>query len=110
MEKSGLIQQKSFFRLDTIKIMWGVTASAWRLHTPVKAIKARVPDTWIVEMVRSNEKVYMAESAKAIEISINKPIADSEFELDLSGGSFVFRPTSKTGESVLETRRNTSPA
>ena len=76
-----------------------------------KSDQSWVPDTWIVEMVRSNEKVYMAESAKAIEISINKPIADSEFELDLSGGSFV-SDNLKDGEYILRpdgTRRRLKP-
>ena len=48
-----------------------------------------VPDSWTSSRMDAARQRPMTDFAKVIEYSINKPIADSEFELDLSAGAYV---------------------
>jgi hypothetical protein len=47
------------------------------------------PNSWTIDELDRDGKSRVSESAKVLKFSINKPIADSEFELDLSAGAYV---------------------
>ena len=55
-------------------------------HDPVDGW---IPQSWKIELLGRDGKPLVSESATVVEHSINKSIADSEFQLDLSGGVYV---------------------
>jgi len=48
-----------------------------------------VPNSWTINQLDRDGKARASESAKVLKFSINKPVADAEFELDLSAGAYV---------------------
>ena len=48
-----------------------------------------LPQAWTIERLDSNGQTEASESATVAGFAINKPIADSEFELDLSSGAIL---------------------
>ena len=69
----------------------GFDRDRWRMELSYKHDDANgwVPHAWVIKMLDSLEKPQISESATVAGFSINKPIADSEFELDLSAGAYV---------------------
>ena len=55
-------------------------------HDPIRRLDTTILD---YRSVGEDGKLQVSESATVVEHSINKPIADSEFQLDLSGGAYV---------------------
>jgi hypothetical protein len=49
-----------------------------------------LPQSWTVEALDKSGKIQISEIARVVQFSINKPIADFEFELKLSGGALVY--------------------
>ena len=55
-------------------------------HDP---IDGWMPQSWTIEELGPDGRPYLSESTTVLKHSINRPISDSEFELDLSGGVYV---------------------
>jgi hypothetical protein len=54
-----------------------------------------VPQSWTSKQYDSTGKLYVSDTAKVLEYSVNKPLADPDFELDLPVGTRIYDQTSR---------------